>query len=189
MNPLSKYFTPGEQRILLFLVGFALLGLSARFFTEKSSDGVDSLRVTLAENDLRIDLRNPTLDDLIALPGIGETKARAIVDYAKNPGFSCREDLMNVRGIGKKLYQGMLPYLIPLDNETVVEDSLLLVDINRAGVEELMAIDGIGVVLAGRIVRYREENGRFRKIEELLDVEGIGEKILDKMKPAITLGD
>ncbi len=189
MNPLSRLFTPGEQRILLFLTGLALLGFSARFFTGGSQAEVDSLCVTLEQSDLRVDLRHPALEDLIALPGIGESKARAIVQYAENPGFSRREELMNVRGIGKKLFEGMLPYLIPLDNETAVEDSLLLVDINRAGVEDLMTIEGIGEVLAWRIVGYREKNGRFHQVEELLEVDGIGEKILEKMKPEIILGE
>ncbi len=196
MNPLSKLFTPGEQRILLFLMGFALLGLSARFFARESASDVDSLRVTLEQSDLRIDLRNPVLEDLMALPGIGEKKARAIMAYAESPGFARRSDLMKVHGIGEKLYDGMLPYLIPLDNETAFQDSLLgfssqtgQVNINRAGVQQLMEIEGIGEVLATRIVRYRNKHGRFKRIDDLLKVNGIGEKTLQKMKPEITLGE
>ncbi len=201
MNPLSKLFTPGEQRVLLFLMGFALLGMTARFFAGETGDNrvqVDSLKVRLHQSDLRIDLRNPMMADLMSIPGIGEKKAQAIVAYATQTGFTCRKDLMKVRGIGEKLYERMLPYLIPLDNETAREDSLLgfsavaegeRIDLNHASMEEIMTLPGVGKVLAARIIRYREEHGGFSSIDDLLDVEGIGEKTLQKIKPQIYLGD
>ena len=49
------------------------------------------------------------------------------------------------------------------------------IDINRAGVSELSDLPGVGAVLAGRIVAYRERNGPFAAVEDLLDVSGIGE--------------
>ena len=49
-----------------------------------------------------------------------------------------------------------------------------LVDINRAGVEEIAQLPGIGEVLAGRIVMYRENAGPFESAEDLLNVDGIG---------------
>ena len=49
-----------------------------------------------------------------------------------------------------------------------------LVDINRASVEEIAFLPGIGDVLAGRIVMYREVCGRFESAEDLLNVDGIG---------------
>ena len=48
-------------------------------------------------------------------------------------------------------------------------------DINRATAEQLEQLPGIGAVLAGRIVQYREEHGPFASVEELTAVEGIGE--------------
>jgi competence protein ComEA len=52
------------------------------------------------------------------------------------------------------------------------------VDINTAGAVELEALPGIGPVLAGRIVAYREAHGPFGSLRELLRVSGIGEKKL-----------
>ena len=49
-------------------------------------------------------------------------------------------------------------------------------NVNTATEVELDAVDGIGPVLAGRIVEYRQEHGPFRKMEDLLAVDGIGEK-------------
>ena len=61
-------------------------------------------------------------------------------------------------------------------------------DINRADAEQLAALPGIGEVLAGRIVAYREENGSFLSTQELQNVEGIGEKRLDAILDLITVG-
>lgn len=50
-----------------------------------------------------------------------------------------------------------------------------LVNINTAGEEELSSLPGLGPVLAGRIIEYREENGFFSSISDIMDVSGIGE--------------
>ncbi len=61
-------------------------------------------------------------------------------------------------------------------------------DLNQATVEELMTLPGIGEVLAGRIVAYREAHGSFSSIDELAQVEGIGEKRIDAIRDYVTLG-
>ena len=66
--------------------------------------------------------------------------------------------------------------------ETAVEK----VNINTAAQEELETLPGIGEVLAQRIVEYREEHGAFTAAEDLLAVEGIGEKRLDEIRECIT---
>ena len=59
--------------------------------------------------------------------------------------------------------------------------------LNRASVEDLMLLPEIGPVLAGRIVRYRQNNGDFADIKSLLNVEGIGEKKLFLVLPYLKL--
>jgi len=55
------------------------------------------------------------------------------------------------------------------------------VDINTAGVELLAAeLHGVGEKKAAEIVKYREQNGPFKSIEELTKVKGIGDTILEK---------
>ena len=63
------------------------------------------------------------------------------------------------------------------------------IDINRAEPWLLEALPGIGGVLAQRIVDYRSENGSFRRIEDLLKVNGIGPATFENMKHYITLSD
>jgi len=62
------------------------------------------------------------------------------------------------------------------------------VDINRAGQAELTALPGIGEVLALRILAYREENGPFTAAEDLLNVDGIGQKRMEEIWDLITIG-
>ena len=57
------------------------------------------------------------------------------------------------------------------------------VNVNRAGVSELVSLPGVGPVLARRIVEYRGKYGPFKRPEDLLEVKGIGPKKLKKMRP------
>jgi comEA protein len=64
---------------------------------------------------------------------------------------------------------------------------LVVINLNTAGVPELAALPGIGEKTAARIVEYRQKNGPFKKIEELMNVQGIGEKSFLKLKPQLTV--
>jgi competence protein ComEA len=59
------------------------------------------------------------------------------------------------------------------------------VDLNRATANELQTLPGVGPVIAARIVEYREENGPFATIEDLLDVPGIGESKLAELRTVV----
>lgn len=61
------------------------------------------------------------------------------------------------------------------------------VNINTAGMEELMTLTGIGEAKARSIMEYREENGGFGKIEELMEIEGIKEGVFNKIKEDIMI--
>lgn len=62
------------------------------------------------------------------------------------------------------------------------------VNLNTATPAQLETLPGIGGAAAKRIVEYRQKNGAFKKIEELMNVKGIGEKSFLKLKPLITVG-
>jgi competence protein ComEA len=61
------------------------------------------------------------------------------------------------------------------------------VNLNTATADQLAAIPGVGPKMADRIIAYREKNGGFKKVEDLMNVSGVGEKSFLKMKPLITV--
>ena len=61
------------------------------------------------------------------------------------------------------------------------------INLNTASVAQLETLPGIGRSTAERILEYRQKNGSFKKIEDLMNVRGVGEKSFLKLKPLITV--
>lgn len=85
-----------------------------------------------------------------------------------------------------------------VETESGSAESLLLaaatdpsqkVNINKAEAEELQTLPGIGPAYAERIIEWRNKNGPFKRIDQLLEIRGIGERRLEALKPLVTLGD
>ncbi|MBR5452179.1 MAG: ComEA family DNA-binding protein [Clostridia bacterium] len=68
---------------------------------------------------------------------------------------------------------------------TTTEFQLGKVNINTATVTQLQRLEGVGEKRAGDIIAYREQNGPFKSIEEVMNVTGIGEKTFEKFKDDI----
>lgn len=114
----------------------------------------------------------------------------------KAGGLTENANIKNVN-LAYELEDGQKIY-IPNKNEeqtTIVDNSGIITDendeqnqtinINKADSDELQNLNGIGKSLAGTIIRYREENGKFKKIEELMNVPGIGESKFNNIKDKI----
>ena len=70
----------------------------------------------------------------------------------------------------------------------VVRNTPATININTATKDELTTLPGIGEVLAQRILNYRARNGGFVSVDELMNVDGIGEKRYNDLKDLITIG-
>jgi competence protein ComEA len=69
------------------------------------------------------------------------------------------------------------------DAKTTVEKAVTAVNVNTADEEMLTQLPGVGPATADAIVQYRKVNGNFKSANDLLNIKGIGEKTLAKMKP------
>jgi competence protein ComEA len=83
--------------------------------------------------------------------------------------------------------QGAAPGAKPAPVKPTAVKPTRIVNLNTATVAELDALPGIGTKTAALIVEYRQKNGPFRKIEELMNVRGVGEKSFLKLKPQLTV--
>ncbi len=166
---------------------------------------------------LLININTATAAELTALPGIGEAKAKKIVAYREaNGDFGSIEEIKNVSGIGDATFENIKSYITvgsvqsanknnqtkapetekPSEEvqtkpteQTTAEDitEALLININTADVAELDKLPGIGEATAKKIIAYREQNGNFKSIEDIMNVSGIAEKKFEKLKDYITV--
>jgi comEA protein len=61
------------------------------------------------------------------------------------------------------------------------------ININTAGLDELQKLPSVGPKIAQRILDYRKQNGNFKRIEDLMKVRGIGEKVFLKLKDQLAV--
>lgn len=96
---------------------------------------------------------------------------------------------------GQKIYipninEKVEEYITDENGEGIVENSnksLGKININTSDIENLCELPGVGESLASRIIQYREENGKFKSIEDLKNVSGIGEKKFESLREYIVV--
>ncbi len=96
--------------------------------------------------------------------------------------------------VGAKYYsEPLTPKVPPKDTSKSVRTaptrSSFPIDINSADSVALVRVPGIGPVLAGRIIQYRRAHGKFRSVDELKNVKGIGDKKLSKIRKFVSLSN
>jgi len=138
---------------------------------------------------------NPPID--ISIPETtavtGQITQVYIGGAVNNPGFYPLEDgdsLGSLIQAAGGFIDGAEPSRVELNIlQAEEEETPQKIDINRAAAWLLEALPGIGEVKAQAIIDYRDQNGPFSNINELLKVKGIGESILEETEDLITVAD
>ena len=109
---------------------------------------------------------------------VPDNHAEILAEFERRSALIEREKLNQ-----EKIYAG----IEPTENDQTIPQNIGLVSINSATIVELTSLPGIGESYAQRIIEYRETNGDFTSVDDLVNVRGIGERTLEKLKPFIKL--
>ena len=118
-NILNSILTADEQKVIIFILVFAFIGLLARYSgltAEEESDVIDSLLVR-EDVEIKFDLNTVTKEELKSIPGIGVKKAADIISYRDENGFRSRNDLLNIKGIGEVSLTKLKNWFYEIDGE------------------------------------------------------------------------
>ena len=128
-------------------------------------------------------------------PGVYEfTEGARVIDAIDAAGGARSGALLEALNLAAPLTDGT-QILVPREGEEGVAPAPVtggavaggLVNVNSAIATELEELPGIGEVIAQRIIDYRTENGPFATVDELLDVSGIGDAILESIRELVTV--
>lgn len=184
-----KRLSPKELQIIGNAVAVLLIGLVVFLIGGETPDNNKDINNELSGKEVYpIDINTASLDTLVLLPGIGPTKANAIVEYREEKGFfNNPQELVNVKGIGEATLNNIRDFVVCyIDSiETKSENQTKSFDINRATTDQLQTLPGIGPEKAKAIINYRESNGPFTHLDELINVKGIGEATIKNIKDFI----
>ena len=126
----------------------------------------------------KINFNNATLTDLMTLYGMEEDLALQIQEYLQDNIITDSSDLLELEAIDEQMLKSW---------DRNIDD--MRVDINRIDKENLRKIKGIGKKLAKTISDYREENGYFKNIEDLKNIDGIGKNKFAQLKSRLKIGE
>lgn len=192
--------TRQEQAVVIFLIGAILLGVGALYYRRaiqpKVKPEVVEARIKAEE------VQQVTVDIAGAVwrPGVYTFKAGArvkdVVDKA-SPLSNANLELLNLASTlrdGQKIVVPTKPTEVATGRDlekTASEASLPAVskriNLNTASKAELETLPGIGPVRAQAIIGYRTQHGGFKNIEEIKNVEGIGEITFKKVEDMVTV--
>jgi competence protein ComEA len=180
-----------NQKIALSIIASAVLALSVLIVLRGNTQinsAPEIIPVTIAEPEIFVDVTGAVNN-----PGVYSLTGRSrVIDAIKAAGDSAPGADLSTINLARVLNDGEQIYV----DSTVVNSSGQRVskkvssgpvNINRATLRQLDALDGIGPVIAGRIIEYRKKNGSFLTIDDLQKVSGIGAAKFAQIKSKVRI--
>lgn len=195
-----KVWTPAAQRAAAgsLLFGTFLLGISLAGPTEWIGDPESVPKH--GSLGAKLEINSADRAGLLQLPGVGESLADRMEAYRRDHGpFQRIDDLRGVRGIGPATMERLRPWIYvegdttgnsasnqPVASRKPTKLRKGVVDLNKAGKEELMTVPGIGPVTAERILEARKRQP-FQTVDDLRRVPGLGGKTFERIQAFVTV--
>jgi len=179
------------QKIALSIIAAIVLSLSVLIVLRGNTQitaAPEIIPITIAEPEIFVDVTGAVNN-----PGVYTLTGRSrVIDAIKAAGDSAPGADLSTINLARMLNDGEQIYV----DSTVVNSSGQRVskkvssgpiNINRATLRQLDALDGIGPVIAGRIIEYRKKNGSFLTVDDLQKVSGIGAAKFAQIKSKVRI--
>lgn len=180
-TPQSDQWRSNMLWLLGLIAGISLITFAVFVFIDAQRSPQITFLAT-PDAQIAVDMRGA-----ISTPGVVylEPGARLIdaVDAAGGLRDDADKPLINLASRVSDGQMVTIPTQIPANSG----DQSGLININTASAAELMSLPGIGEVTAGRIVAYREANGPFQTIDDLVKIDGISTATVDEIRDYITV--
>ena len=180
-----------NQKIALSIIAAIVLSLSGLIVLRGNTQinaAPEIIPITIAEPEIFVDVTGAVNN-----PGVYTLTGRSrVIDAIKAAGDSAPGADLSTINLARVLNDGEQIYV----DSTVVNSSGQRVskkvssgpiNINRATLRQLDALDGIGPVIAGRIIEYRKKNGSFLTVDDLQKVSGIGAAKFAQIKSKVRI--
>ena len=189
----KNYKTIGIVTVVILLGGYALLTYIKGGEYELNKNDTESMfieeteEIPLKNKEIVVDVKGAVKN-----PNIYTLDEGSIVEDAINiaGGITDEADLISINR-AEKLSDNQ-EVIIPTKGENnenssieVTSNNVGKVNINTANASELDSLPGIGPSKASDIIKYREKNGRFKSIDDIKNIKGIGESSFEKLKDSI----
>lgn len=180
-----------NQKIALSIIASVVLALSVLIVLRGNTQinaAPEIIPITIAEPEIFVDVTGAVNN-----PGVYTLTGRSrVIDAIKAAGDSAPGADLSTINLARVLNDGEQIYV----DSTVINSSGQRVskkvssgpiNINRATLRQLDALDGIGPVIAGRIIEYRKKNGSFLTVDDLQKVSGIGAAKFAQIKSKVRI--